>query len=364
MKEIFRLEDLQNLVLGATLMGTGGGGDPNRGLSRLKEVIDSGKKINLINLNEMSKDKIIVVPYYVGSIAPTTQIKKSIKIENTFEKAIEEMEKLLGTKVSGVVAGEIGGANTPAALAISAKLGIPAIDGDLVGGRAAPELHQCACHIFGITECPSIIVTGTGNIVIIKQYADIDDYESMIRHISMIGSNAIVVDTPMTWESAVKAIIPGTITRALNLGAVLSKSKIEENERLREILNIMAGWKIFEGVVDKFMWSDEEGFLKGEIFIKGINKYQDNILKSWIKNEHIMVFLNDKPIVMPPDSFALLKEDFTPITNTNLKVGMKVIGIASKAAKIWRSNEGLKYFGPKHFGFDYDYVPVEDLVKG
>jgi hypothetical protein len=126
----------------------------------------------------------------------------------------------------------------------------------------------------------------------------------------------------------------------------------------------MHGWKIFEGIVDKFTWRDEGGFLKGEIFIKGIGKYKDNTIKSWIMNEHIMVFLNDKPIVMPPDSFALIKDDLTPITNTNLKEGMKVIGIASKAFEIWRNKEGLKYFGPKHFGFDYEYVPVEDLIKG
>jgi len=40
-----------------------------------------------------------------------------------------------------------------------------------------------------------------------------------------------------------------------------------------------------------------------------------------------------------------------------------VYGVAAKAPDIWRTPEGLKYFGPRHFGFDYDYIPVEELVK-
>jgi len=35
----------------------------------------------------------------------------------------------------------------------------------------------------------------------------------------------------------------------------------------------------------------------------------------------------------------------------------------ASAPEIWRSEAGLKLFGPRHFGFDYDYVAFEKLAR-
>jgi len=29
----------------------------------------------------------------------------------------------------------------------------------------------------------------------------------------------------------------------------------------------------------------------------------------------------------------------------------------------WRTKAGIEVAGPRYFGFDYDYVPVEELLK-
>ena len=51
------------------------------------------------------------------------------------------------------------------------------------------------------------------------------------------------------------------------------------------------------------------------------------------------------------------------ITNDNLKPGLEASVVAAKAPEVWRSENGLKLFGPRHFGFNYDYAPVETLIK-
>lgn len=355
--------DAEKLVLGATILGTGGGGDPREGLSMLKSVLEESKRIDIITFEELPEDRLIAVPYYVGSIAPGLKPKKKIKITDAIGKAFEIMEKELGTKIGAVVASELGGANTPVALSIAAKLGIPAIDGDLLG-RAAPELHQCTVHVFNIPMYPSAIVSETGNVVVVKEYADIDDYEAIARYLSVLsGKFVAVVDTPMRKSDAEKAVVSGTLSKCFRLGSAVLRAKARRRDPVRKIARVLEGWVVFKGIVESYRWRSEGGFLKGEVVVKGLYGYDGRVLKSWIMNEHIMVWLDEKPLVMPPDLFMLVTDDGMPITNTELKEGMVVNGVAAKAPDVWRTRRGLELFGPRHFGFDYEYVPVEELVK-
>lgn len=363
MWSICNINDAEKLVLGAAILGTGGGGDPREGLTMVKKLLEEGKEINIVDLEELAEDGAIVVPYYVGSIAPGLKPKKTIKIANAISKAFEIMERELGIKINAVVASELGGANTPLALSIGAELGIPAIDGDLLG-RAAPELHQCTVHIYDIPMYPSVIVSETGNIVIVKEYSDIDDYEAVARYLSVLsGRYVAVVDTPMKKKEAQKAVIRGTISKCFRLGSAVLRAKFRKRDPVKEIARVLEGWIVFKGIVESYKWRDEKGFLKGEVVVKGINNFSGKFLRSWIMNEHIMVWLDDSPLVMSPDLFILITDDGMPITNTELKEGMLVNGIAAKAPDIWRTPRGLELFGPRHFGFDYEYTPVEELIK-
>ncbi len=66
---------------------------------------------------------------------------------------------------------------------------------------------------------------------------------------------------------------------------------------------------------------------------------------------------------MPPDLIVFLLENGEPVTNSQLKEGVKVHVVVARAPEVWRTRRGLELFGPKHFGFNYDYVPVEKLVE-
>jgi DUF917 family protein len=363
MYSLTSFEEIEALVYGATFFGTGGGGDPVRGLNLLLKSFKMKKKIDVIDIEELSEEEIIVCPYYVGTIAPTAKTRKAIKIENPIGLAIKKMENVLGKKVGAIVASELGGSNTAVAISIATEIGIPIIDGDLLG-RAAPELHQCTVHIFEIPMYPSILVTETGNIVMVEKYADIDDYESIARYLSVLaGRFVVVVDTPLNKENGRKAIIKGTISKCIEVGKIIKESKEKKKALIGDIIKATNGWEIFEGVIKKYDWKDEGGFLYGEVFLEGINKWKNHNLKSWIKNEHIMVWRDNKPIVMPPDLMSFILDDGTVVTNSDLKEGMKVHAIAVKSPEIWRTKKGLELFGPRHFGFDIDYVPIEKLIS-
>ncbi len=356
-------DDLKYFVLGATILGTGGGGDPREGLRLLEEALTLRGKIDIVKVDELSEDAIIVVPYFVGTIAPGAEPKKAVRIEEPIKRAFEEMNKMLGGRVSAVLATEMGGLNTAVPLYVAAKVGLPVVDGDLLG-RAAPELHQCTVHVYDIPMYPSVIVTSTGNIVIVREYSDIDDYEAIARYLSVLdGKSAAVVDTPLDKERAAKAIVRDTISLAYRLGKEVYEAREEGKDPVEAIVRVLGGWKIFEGTVEKYEWRDEKGFLVGETEVRGVGRWEGHKLRTWIKNEHIMAWLDDKPIVMPPDLISFVLDDGEPITNSDLREGYKVHVIAARAPEVWRTRKGLELFGPRHFGFDYDYVPVEELVQ-
>jgi len=363
MFKISSFEEAEDLVRGATVLGTGGGGKPAEGLRLLEEALKIRGEISFIDVEELADDVIVVSPYYIGTIAPTAKTKKPVKLENPMSLAFEKMEKVIGKKIGAVVACEIGGANTPVAINIGAKVGLPALDGDLLG-RSAPELHQCTVHVFDAPMYPSVITTETGNVVVIERYADIDDYEAVARYLSALaGRFAAAVDTPMSKEIAKKAVVKNTISKSIEIGKAIRESREQGESPVEAVTKVLGGWKIFEGTVKKYAWRDEGGFLVGEVFVEGTGEWKGHRLKSWIKNEHIMAWKDEKPVVMPPDLMIFLLESGEAITNTDLKEGVKVHAVAAKAPEVWRTPKGLELFGPRHFGFDVDYVPVEELVR-
>jgi len=355
--------DVKKLVLGATILGTGGGGDPEEGFKVLSRAISvANRAMEVVDISNVPSNGFIVVPYYVGSIAPGLKSRKPVRIGDPISKAFELMEKELGGKIVAVVSSEVGGFNTAIALSIGALRGLPAIDGDLLG-RAAPELHQCTVHIFGYSMAPAILVTETGDIVVVKEYADIDDYEAIARYLSVLAGRFVAaVDTPLSREKAEKAVVKGTLSLAYRLGEEVVKASEHGESPADAIAKLLKGWVVFKGIVERYMWRNEGGFLKGEAYIRGRGRYTGRTVKSWIMNEHIMVWIDGEPLVMPPDLFTLLTPSGMPITNTNLREGMEVVAIAAPAPEVWRSKRGLELFGPRHFGFNYDYIPVEELV--
>jgi hypothetical protein len=361
---LFSLDDktaIENLVVGTTILGTGGGGSPQSGRATLESDLAVGRKLRVISLDEVADDALVVSPYYVGSVAPgagTAPMKKKI-IEDPFKTGVEFMERYFSRKVVATVPSELGGGNTAAALHVAAGLGIPLVDGDLLG-RAGPELHQSTAHVCGTSMAPSVVVSETGDIVFVERYANIDDYEAIARHVSVLaGGHAAVVDTPLTKPVAFKVVIKGTISKALAVGKTVREAQAKGSDVTEAVRKALDGWLIFRGVVEKYEWRDEKGFLFAEATVKGTDRWRGHSLRSWIKNEHILAWVDKKPTVMPPDLIIFLDRNGVGVTNDALKLGLEVSVLAARAPDVWRTQKGLEFFGPRHFGFDYTYVPVE-----
>lgn len=365
MVRILKEEDVDNLIMGATILGTGGGGDPKEGLKTLMDDLNSGRELKLARASELDPESLVICAYFCGSIpAPGEKEEKQLAVsQNYMVKALKIMERRLGKKISAVIPTEIGGGNTAVALHLASILDVPTLDGDQVG-RSAPELNQSSYIIHGIKAVPSVITDPFGNIVVVEDYADISSYESIARSLVIAsGGFVLVMDSPVTAKETERVAINNTVSKAINLGKAIKKAKEHGKDPVEAAVKFVGGFKVFSGFIASHSLRVEKGFLTGEVEIGGVDEWKGHSFRIWVKNENIIGWKDGKVAVMPPDLICLIDENGYGITNSEVRVGMKVNVIGARAPEIWRTPRGIELFGPRHFGFDYDYVPIEKLLK-
>jgi hypothetical protein len=368
-------QDIEDFVRGCTFYGTGGGGLPENGIESLVSELEQGKEVGWIDVNDIADDAITVCPFLMGSIAPhTAEIVEEMKgfgLTNSINKekdrlakAIVELAEYTGKKIEAVVPIELGGANTPGPIAAGLVNGLPTVDGDYTG-RAIPEIPQTTPYLFGKTLWPISSVDEWGNVCIIK---DAINYAMAERIGKMISAAAygLAGDAGflMTGREMKDVIIPGTLTECYNVGKLIREAREAGKNPVDELANTLSGWILIKGVVSKKEWEDRLGYYWGTHTIDGIGEFSGKQLKIWFKNENHLAWKNGSVIATSPDIISVVNlKTGEPIANPSLKEGDEVAAIGLKARPQFRNEKGIAILGPRYFGFDIDYVPIEELVK-
>ncbi|HDH07183.1 MAG TPA: DUF917 domain-containing protein, partial [Thermoproteales archaeon] len=347
---------------GATILGCGGGGSPEWGRSILLRDLEKGVELKIVSYDELPEDKLVACAYFCGPIAPpNSRRRRSRGNPGYIEKALETVKEFIG-ELGGVIPTEIGGGNTATALHVAGLLGVPLVDADVVG-RSVPELIHNSFIVYGRKIVPAILSSSKGDLLFIKDYSSVDTYEKLARSLSVISNGDVfVIDSIVPVKRAKEITVKESISKALKLGKIVYDYSGDITYLINKLLEVLEGFLIFKGELTEINLEVKEGFLEGFYMVKGVEEYHGSLLRIWVKNENMMAWKDDKPVVMTPDLIILLDEKGRGVVNSRLKPGMKVYVIGAKAPSIWRTEKGLELLGPKHFGFNYDYIPVEDLV--
>ena len=168
---------IDDLIFGATFLGTGDGVTPMIGFEILKMEADEGRQLKWIDPKEISDNAWTATLTFMGNRAPLTQEQEAkrneiglnqVKYEKNLVRAAQVLEEYKGRKIEAIVALEIGGANIPGPMAAAAALGISLVDGDYCG-RAVPEIAQVTPCLAGKSILPMVSIDKWGNICIIKE---------------------------------------------------------------------------------------------------------------------------------------------------------------------------------------------------
>ena len=364
-------QELVDMMMGGSIQASRSSNTASS-VTRVKEALAQGKKIQMVSLRDVPDDWVTVSPGGVGGgggwayVRDRTADQNVPRVQNGNVLAAQALSKYTGKKINAVLRSEADGATIEAIL-LAADLGVPVVDGCMVG-RARPEIEQQLPTVLGIPAYPAAYVSRWGDTVILDKAVDDYRVEDIARALA-VGSGGGVsgVDTMISGKDAKRSLVPGALTQAILLGRTAREAVAEHQDPIRAILKVMRGYKMFHGIVAEDDTKGERGFTWSVVTLEGVHEDQGHTYKIWNKNENIVAWYDGKVDATAPDTLM----DLDPKTGDAhngptlgaFQVGAEVVMVGWPADPRWRQAKGIEVFGPRHFGFDFDYVPIEQLQR-
>jgi DUF917 family protein len=353
-----RSQEIEDIAVGAAILGSGGGGDPFIGKLMAVQAIAEHGPVQLVTPDELPADGLAVPVAMMG--APTVVVEK-IPNGQEIGRAFAALSSFLGQEVVGIVPIEAGGLNSMLPLALASALGLPAIDLDGMG-RAFPELQMVTFHLGGISATPMVIVDEKGNQCLLETIDNLWT-ERLARALTVqMGGSAMIALYPMTVRQAAQYGIQGTITLAERLGRALRETRQTNRSPIDRLLEVAHGFRLFTGKVTDVLRRTTGGFVRGDVRIEGLDSCRDYTLTIAFQNENLVASVDGQVIASVPDLIVVLDaETGRPITTEALHYGLRVAVVGFPCAEQWRTPAGLEVCGPRYFGYDVDYKPIEEV---
>ena len=361
---------LEDALVGSSYLGTGGGG----GLAEARELIAkdlaAGLTFSMIPVSALADTDRVACPYGLASLADTSAEMQARldavenKVEVPVQAAFEALERHVGQKFAGVIMGEIGPLSLAEGLATAARLGVPALDADTVG-RAVPEINQHSVKVAGIPLTPIGAATPFGDEMIVETLGDPTRAEDILRSISVVSRECGVTDSPITGAQAKTqgTLVTESLSLSISIGKAVREAKVAGADPVDAARKAGDGYLLFTGTVAGFDWRDEDGFLVGEVQLNGTGDFKGQSFATDVKNEHLIARRNGAVIATCPDLISIIDAaSGDGIANPGYEVGQEVAVLGFRCDPLWRSQAGLAVFSPSYFGYDIDYVPIEERL--
>jgi len=363
-------QELEALLIGLGIMGTGGGGDP-KGWGR--SVFDADQKAQreyrLIDPCDVPDHAFVLSGGYLGSVAEDASLDRVIdNWESGFEleKAIRVLEAEHGQTADFLVPFELGGGNTPVVMSCAARLDIPMIDGDGVG-RAAPETHMSSFLGHGVPLTPMPLIGADGSEVVVR-HGDIFLADEVGRCVSSRRQQLVAnAHYGMSGKDLKRSVVPNSVSRALALGTYVRRLELEDEAALDAVSEFVNGYPLLHGKVQYISEKNVSGFYVVRVVIEGIGRDTGRTLELVVKNEVMCAKRGEQPLVLFPDLVLLLDpQTLEGVMTPELTLDREILLIAVPCHPVVRealqSPAGTEAFSSARYGESIPYVPVEKLL--
>lgn len=378
MTEVRTVDDVHDLINGLTLLGTGGGGRPEQGLESLLPHVRAGRSVGWVSPDAIADDAWVCSTFGMGSIAPTKSLSAEERrvlgypeawtVTRPMVRAVEELAAYTGKRIAAILPFELGAGNTATPMDAAMRLNAAIVDGDCAG-RAIPELCQTSAAIAGIRFAPGAIADPWGNVLLVKQTASellterIGKLVSIATKLPDMTASCAHAGFLMSGRDLKRVAVPGGITRALAVGRAIRTAKAGGGDPVAAAARALGGWVLFRGRVAKKEWESRDGYMYGTTTVEGEGDDGGHVLRVWFKNENHVTWRDGIPWVLSPDLIMTIGADGTPYTNTLLPEGARIGVVGATADARLRTPAALDLLGPRHYGHDLAYTPIEELVR-
>lgn len=348
-------QNLEDILLGAVILGAGGGGDIAEGRAMIDAALAAGKSFDLVSVDEVPDDALICTPYLLGAITPLSAEEEHVYAgmsdsdSNPLLQAYVEFQEHLGQEFYGTTACELGGSNTAAAFFPAVMNGHKIVDAD-PAGRAVPEITHSTYYLAGLPAAPIYAVNQFGESFLIDKVKDDRRAETLVRALSQVSRNTVAaIDHALPMRDLRDVLIPGTISKAMRLGEVCRGAIASGQSAADEVAKAGGGAVVFEGEVFSAFYETKHGFTIGDIVLKA----EGQTMAIRVKNENMACWLDDAVFATIPDLICLFDADTgAPVANPEVTVNQRVSVVILPAPAPFTTQNGLTVFGPGYVGID------------
>lgn len=365
-------QEVHDLLLGTSIQSTRNSNTAQM-IKRADDLLDAGKEFEIVAPEDLPDDAwVVAAAGGVGGGGAWEYVTDRIKtqnlprVEDARLESAKALSKHMGKEWVAIIRNEASGA-TLSAFESAISLGLPVVDACLAG-RAKPELNLQVPFVHGISGTPAALVTRWGDVVILDKAVDDYRLEDLARAVAVSsGGGSSIARNPMTGEQVKRGTIRGAVSEAILFGKTVREALDQKQDPIAALVRAADAHQMFRGVVDKTNHRGDRGFDWDDVEIRGSGVYAGHRYRVFVKNENIMSWLDGKPDIMPPDMIYNLN----PATGDAIEsprmggypIGMDVVIVGRAASPMWRTPKGIELFSPRHFGFDVDFVPIEDVLK-
>ena len=389
-------EDLWCSVLGGAALATGGGGvaPSYEAFSQAVDpVIDAGLKPKLIDPMDLPDDGDIHALFGIGGGITRGDMERygpPVRSGSYLDLAFREMKRVypildwaerpgdwraLGVEwlreVKGegeyvaYVPGEIGPGIYREALS-GMREGIPVVDADLTGERAVPEMSFMCFNVEQLPATPAVIMTHWGDLLVYERSISWQRLEDITRAIALVSGGSNLTVMSFKGKDVRESSVHGSYSKAIGVGKAILEARESGGDPVEGIVEEMRGYRIFEGELVARTTEGGFAFMWGNGWIKGTGGFEGKLFRFWYKNENQISWLDGEPYVTCPDPFTVIDkktgEGLSNFRPDSWVPGRKVVVVGGRAPEIWRTERGLRIYNPKHFGFDIEYRPIEEMA--
>ena len=356
MKRLLDADTLRALSRGCAILGAGGGGDAYVTLLQALQATEDFGPVPLVDLDELPDDALIMPCAGIGA---TTVVLEKFENGDEGARLRDHLQFMTGRPVAALMSTEIGGGNGLLPITWAAAIGLPVVDADGMG-RAFPEVPQVTMHLAGIPVSPAVMTDERGNLVVFRTISG-HWMERLERAAAVeFGGAASSTEFSLTAAQARGATVRNSVSLAIRIGEALAGAR---GSPVAALIAELGAFKLVTGKILDVERHTTSGFVHGRVVIEGLQEDAGRLIRLELQNENLVALERGRVLASVPDLITVLdSETADAIPTERVRYGQRVTVIAFACDPVWRTEKGIEVAGPRAFGYEFDYQPVEELA--
>ena len=153
---------------------------------------------------------------------------------------------------------------------------------------------------------------------------------------------------------------PRSVSKAIRIGEALADAK---GSPVAALIAELGAFQLVTGKVLDVERHTTSGFTHGSVVIEGLRADAGRLIRLEVQNENLVALERGRVLASVPDLITVLDTETADAIGTErIAYGQRVTVVGFACDPIWRTERGIAAAGPQAFGYDFDFVPVEELA--